>query len=392
MITSAYLVYKGNKIKLRTMMGTKSKDRTLILQWFAKPSTPEEKAINIHSKVLAKRKLTDIKKQKFETGEGYDLEQRVNRSFLDFYDMIIRERESFSITHYRHAVCSKQKFENYLDELGYQGITCKMLDNQISKDYKNYLMFRAGLSRHSASKYWATFKKAVGSAMANRSIMYNPVIDIKGIPYKKFTKHKEALTKMEVEKLLKTSTEGIFKSPDSPNYIPMKEFFSTCMFIGIGVAEAQRLKWSDINVNMIDGVEKWSFNYTRVKTGTYYDNIPLSNEAVKRLKLCKKLFRGQYVFPNCKIQKNNRQYEKLREWVKRAGIDKHITPHCVRSTFISMYINNVDNADLDLMAKYVGHTDSEVTKGYLTYEDKKKRQLAESMPEIDEHRPNLQAV
>ena len=408
MITSAYLVFRQDRILLRRNWGKKSKTETLKLQWYGypkgakvskkqkmkgNPQTDEQRIINKHSFALAEAKLGKVKSDKFEKAEGFDGYRKKERNFLDYFDIIINERKYKSKTYHSHSIISKRRFVEYLTNLGYgKGISCKLIDNEFAMNYRNYLMYDCGIKRNTSDKYWRAFGDAVSKAMVNQSIMYNPIGKKAGIPVNDIV-HKECLHKDEVERLFRTSTEGIFRSPDTPNYIPTKEFFMTCMFIGISIAEAKRLKWEHIyQTTGIDGEELWTFDYTRVKTKKEYRDIPLSPQAIKQLKAVKKLFNSEYVFPNLNLQKNIREYEKLAKWVKRAGIDKHITPHCVRSTFISLYMNNNKNADMNLLAKYVGHTNTKITDGYYTIENKKMRELAESMPNIIDDTPVLKAV
>jgi|TARA_B100002003_G_scaffold158421_1_gene147032 integrase len=408
MITSAYLIFRHKKILLRRNWGKKSKTETLKLQWYGypkgvkvskeqkmkgNPQTKDERAINKNSLILAKSKLSKVIREKFEEAEGLDGYRKKERNFLDYFDSIINERKYKSKTYHSHSTIGKRRFEEYLNTLGYEkGIPCKFIDNEFAMNYRTHLMHNCNIKRNTSDKYWRAFGDAVDKAMVNQSILYNPIGKKAGIPVDD-VKHKECLHKDEVERLLRTSTEGIFRSPDSPNYIPTKEFFRTCMFIGISVAEAKRLKWEHIYQTVgIDGVEKWTFDYTRVKTGKPYKTIPLSTQAIKVLKAVKKLFNSEYVFPNFNIERNAREYEKLRKWVKRAGIDKHITPHCVRSTFISLYMNNNEKADMNLLAKYVGHTNTKITDNYYTITKDKMEELANSMPDINDDTPVLKAV
>ena len=56
--------------------------------------------------------------------------------------------------------------------------------------------------------------------------------------------------------------------------------------------------------------------------------------------------------------------------IAKAGIDKHITPHCGRHTFATLSINN--DIDIYTLSKYLGHSDVKVTQIYAKLIDKKK--------------------
>ena len=377
------------------MEGKKSKDETL-LDWIHNPKTDIERKINKENWLLALQIKTIRHAEMIKRNEGIDYIDNCKKPFLPFYDKIIERRQFKSKAYQEQAVYAKRAFEAYLKHSGRSNIICKEIDNDFSEDFQMFLMYRyktstgKKLKDNTLHKYWSVYKKCIKKAMASRYIMYNPIEDLPPIEIKD-VKHKEALTIEEIKVLFNTPSDDIFKEKKKTEYIPTREFFMTCCFIGISIAEAKRLKWSDFKITNENGIEKWSFYYKRVKTKKEHGYRPVPMQCIKRLKQLKKKFNSDYVFPNLKITANNREYQKLLKWVRRAGIDKHITPHCVRSTFISLLANHAGEASLDMIAHFVGHTDKKVTKTYMTTTNSTDRMIVEKIPNWEEE-PSLKVV
>ena len=397
MITSMYLVKRRKKIILRTMEGKKSKDETL-LDWIESPKTKVQREQNKINWELAQRIRTVRFADATKKAEGLDYIDNCKAPFLPFFDIVIEDRKYDSPTYQGQAIYAKKAFEAYLKRVGRGNIICREIDKQFAKKYRTFLIHEykttAGkkLKDNTLHQYWKVFEKCVKEAMSERHIMYNPLHTLKGISIKDVT-HKAALTIEEIRVLFNTPSDDIFKEDKKTEYIPTREFFMTCCFIGISIAEAKQLKWSHFRITNIKGKEKWEFYFKRVKTRKEHGWRPVPMQCIKRLKLLKQKFNSDYVFPNLKITSNNREYEKLKRWVARAGIEKHITPHCVRSTYISLVANAHGNADvLDMIAEIVGHSDKKITqKMYLNIGDSTMRNIVEKIPNWEDE-PNLKVV
>ncbi len=65
---------------------------------------------------------------------------------------------------------------------------------------------------------------------------------------------------------------------------------------------------------------------------------------------------------------------KLREWVMKAGITKHITFHCARHTYATLQLNL--GTDIYTVSKMLGHRHLKTTEVYAKVIDKKKQEAA----------------
>ena len=71
----------------------------------------------------------------------------------------------------------------------------------------------------------------------------------------------------------------------------------------------------------------------------------------------------------------------LKRWVKRAGIEKHISWHCARHSFAVNILNN--GANIKTVASLLGHSGLKHTEKYTRAIDKLKEDAINSLPQID---------
>jgi site-specific recombinase XerD len=70
----------------------------------------------------------------------------------------------------------------------------------------------------------------------------------------------------------------------------------------------------------------------------------------------------------------------LGHWVKRAGIEKHITWHCGRHTFATLVLEG--GASVPVVASLLGHSSIQMTQKYTRARDAAKKAAMESLPKI----------
>ena len=70
----------------------------------------------------------------------------------------------------------------------------------------------------------------------------------------------------------------------------------------------------------------------------------------------------------------------LRRWVKRAGINKHISQHCARHSFAVNILNN--GANIKTVASLLGHSGLKYPEKYTRAVDKLKEEAINSLPEL----------
>ena len=73
-------------------------------------------------------------------------------------------------------------------------------------------------------------------------------------------------------------------------------------------------------------------------------------------------------------------YKSVKRWVKRAGIDKHMSWHCARHSFAVNILNNGTN--IKTIASLLGHSGLKHTEKYTRAVDKLKEEAINSLSEL----------
>ena len=71
----------------------------------------------------------------------------------------------------------------------------------------------------------------------------------------------------------------------------------------------------------------------------------------------------------------------VKRWVKRAGIDKHISWHCARHSFAVNILNN--GSSIKTVASLLGHSGLKHTEKYTRAVDKLKEDAINSLPALN---------
>lgn len=102
-------------------------------------------------------------------------------------------------------------------------------------------------------------------------------------------------------------------------------------------------------------------------------SLPITEEAME---LCGtpgkgQVFKGFKGFTYALVQKE------LDNWIKDAGIEKHITFHCSRHTYATLLLSS--GADIYVVSKMLTHKNVGTTQIYTEVMDKDKRKAAEGL-------------
>ena len=71
----------------------------------------------------------------------------------------------------------------------------------------------------------------------------------------------------------------------------------------------------------------------------------------------------------------------LKRWVKRAGINKHISWHCARHSFATNLLSN--GANIKTVASLLGHSGLKYTEKYTRAVDSLKQEAINSLPQFN---------
>ena len=269
----------------------------------------------------------DANKEKIAQAEAIRSERElaIIRGQYDFLDKTKLKMDF--LAYFKTKLDTKdQKWIRVYDHFSnYCGGVCKMGDITVPfcEGFREYLLNAKQLkhpdkqlAQNSAAGYWSTFRGFLKIAYQEKLLQENVNDYLETIDA--VDGRREFLTLEEVRQLAATPCD----TPDLKN----ASLFS-CL-TGLRISDILALNWSNI-VKATDG--GWCIRIKTEKTDTEA-TLPLSQEAYE---LCGKPGTG-LVFKNLKRHYTQKP---LQDWLKDAGITKHITFHCFRHTFATLQVN-----------------------------------------------------
>jgi integrase len=241
-----------------------------------------------------------------------------------------------------------ETLQTYLksETLPFSKVTQELVDN-----YREWLLNRYQ-SQMSASLRFGFFCQGLKKADKENRIKR---VYYKTIPLKPFKK-KDVLTEDDLNKLLAIPYEG----PGNRQY--RKMFLFECL-TGVSYSDLKRLEWKQIYSKTINikGEEQkiTQLSYVRFKTKEEV-TICLTDEVLTLLGERKGDNDRIFPFVTC----NGTYNYHIEDFVKEAGISKHITSHCGRATAI---IRVIESKDIYHAKNQVGHKNIESTLKYAQF-------------------------
>lgn len=386
---SLYLEFYFGKVEATSKNGTtyqKNDRRNEILGlylWQA-PRTPLERQQNKETLEIAKRIRFERGQELLERAEGYRLKKdkdidflawmwayyeaytkadkrHIKRAYNCFVDYLIDPDDKFT----SKPDWTKEEREKAAKEKAKRTRGLKIKPQQLTKDmitgFIEYLQKR--FKGEGAHTLYARFKKIIKAAVEDDIIRKNPcsgvVIKIDSNALKK-----DVLSIDEVQRLIATHYEG-----ESTN---IRRAFIFCLYSGLRWCDVKDLTFA--NVDYSNRLLRFEQAKTKGHSSTSGVVIPLNDGL---LDLIGKGERDALIFP---LPSHTMCLKALRHWVKRAGIDKHITWHCARHSFAVNILNN--GANIKTVASLLGHSGLKHTEKYTRAVDSLKEAAINSLPEL----------
>lgn len=142
----------------------------------------------------------------------------------------------------------------------------------------------------------------------------------------------------------------------------IKQAFLFSCFCGLRISDVEALTWGMISKDKGEYVCNIVMKKTREQL-----YLPLSKEAVKWMPERGNAKDTDIIFA---LPSDSCVYKHLQQWVKAAGITKHVSFHVSRHTFATMMISL--GSDLYTVSKLLGHTNIKVTEVYAKLVNEKK--------------------
>ena len=165
------------------------------------------------------------------------------------------------------------------------------------------------------------------------------------------------LSGKEIDRLLSKPDTNCFKGARD------KAMLEVLYASGIRVSELINLKTENINLNM---------GYINCGTNGKTRVIPLHDDAIESIKFYlinykKNLKKSKYLFVNYEGNPISRQgfWKIIKDYAKKAKINKEITPNTIRHSFAAHLVQN--GADLKSIQEMLGHSDISTTQIYNSF-------------------------
>lgn len=215
-------------------------------------------------------------------------------------------------------------------------------------------MQKEGRADSTISRCIASVRALYAYLIIRGSVRENPAVGIK-LP-KQERKLPEILSKGEVDALLGGLSEN------NPKEIRDKAMLEIMYASGIKVSELISLRITDVDTD---------FGYLKCIHGTDVRIVPLGRPAIIAVKNYLAVSRPlmanedeQTLFVNYTGSAMTRQgfWKLVKEYARKAGIEKDITPHTLRHSFAAHLLEN--GADLVSIQEMLGHKDISSTQMY----------------------------
>ena len=302
------------------------------------------KEVNIQIESLRAERM----KQFFSGDIDIALEKRKlkNQDFIEFFSNYINNYKQKDVRVMRATLKHFIKFNP-------PPLSAKDVDEKLCRSFKDYL--KEQLNRESQNSYFSRFKKVLTEAVREKVFIVNPAIDIKNTQGGSIPK--EILSIEDIQKLVNAECGNL----------EVKRAFLFACYTGLRFCDIEALKWKNIKGSIMV--------VNQLKTERQV-SVNLNQVAVKLLGEANKAEENVFRLPS-----STGTNKVIAYWVKRAGIDKHITFHCARHSFgtnLMMYGGNIST-----VASLLGHTSWKHTQKYVRAVESLKEEAVNKLPSLN---------
>ena len=359
------VLYETGKMMGKPKVHIKHNRRKENLQLYliAKPRTPAERQQNKETLELAAKIRAEREQQFKESMLGYRLKKDRNINFLDYYQAYI---DSYTKKDLRMIKIALNRFKDFLKEyypLYEFSIKPDLITKEMVERFVEYLQSRS--VGEGAKSIYQRFKKVMRYAIDHEVMLKDPC---KGVVCKVDEQilRKDVLSMDEIQSLIQCHYDN-----ESPN---VRRAFIFCLYCGLRFCDLKDLTYK--NIDYTNRLLKFEQNKTKGHSAHSGVVIPLNDGLLSLVgeppdDLNTSIFNLPSYESCCKS---------VKRWVKRAGINKHISWHCARHSFAVNILNN--GANIKTVASLLGHSGLKHTEKYTRAVDKLKSEAINSLPEL----------
>ena len=354
-------INQGNKIKIRPKKTKSGYSMYLDLfshgnrqrEWLkTKLSGKESDWEQDKERILYAKYLRNEKeKTMYQVKHNFKLVDKSNEIlFIDYYYKIIDTKGESTISRWKTSI---KWFKRFLKEYGYnEMLTLAEVEREkkISSDYAEFLT-KQTFKRITANGYLKTYSALLNHAIRDELIVRNPAKHI-SIDFEE--SKKDFLTLAELNRLEDT---------ECPRRQIRNAFLFSC-YTGLRLSDVINIKFSDIEeITSINVKDFTKFDVTnkqiniRMKKTKKFVIVPVIGNAMRIIEEQQKVQKGDHIFT---VPHKSWLGNKLKIWFAKAGIEKNITFHSSRHTFVSLLISS--GVDIYIISKLCGHSSVLITE------------------------------
>ena len=340
----------------------------LNLYLVANPKTPFDKTQNKETLQLAKKIRFEREQELLENRDGYRLKKDRQIDFLQYFQTYI---DTYTKKDVRMLKIALQRFKDFLNDTPeYRRFAKGLKPEQMSKDmmiaFAEYLQSRS--VGEGAKSIYQRFKKVIKYAIDHDDMTKNPCTGV-SIKIDDQILRKDVLSLDEEKALIATHYEG-----ENPN---IRRAFIMCLYCGLRFCDVKDLTFA--NVDYSNRLLKFEQNKTKGHSANSGVVIPLNDGLLKLIgEPTDEQGKDSLIFPLPSYEMCSKA---VKRWVKRAGIEKHISWHCARHSFAVNILNNGEN--IKTVASLLGHSGLKHTEKYTRAVDELKQKAINSLPTLD---------
>jgi len=335
--------------------------KTLDLTLYVKPKTQAQKQENKQNLELAE-KIRIQRQNEFNTNtHGFRNENKLKYNFLEYFNKLTEERFN-SKNNYGNWDSVYKHLQKYCSP----STQFRDIDVDFVRGFKSYLQNDAktksniGLSKNTQSSYFNKFRASINQAVKDKIIVDNPIQAVTSI--KAETPAREYLTWDELNRLSKVDCK----------YPVLKKAFIFSCLTGLRWSDVQKMTWGEVRES--EGELRVIFKQKKTSDTEYLDISPQARDLMgKRREINERVFEG--------LRYSVTYNTALLRWCHNAGIYKHITFHCSRHTNAVLLLEM--GADIYTVSKRLGHQELRTTEIYAKIIDKKMKEAANIIPELE---------
>lgn len=323
-----------------------------------KARTPIEKESNNRALELAKNIRLERETQLTYSTYGKVVPTKTKVTFFAFAENYRDNYQKKDIKMIKGAV---ERFRDFLTEqrphLNKKSLKISQIDKVMMTDFVSYLESRS--TGEGAHGYYQRFKKIIKRAVDEEIIHKSPAEGIRCKTAEGL--RKDILTNEEIIQLAKTPCQNS----------ELKRAFLFCCSTGLRFIDVNALHYKDIDFSS----KKMTIDQLKTSKNVTIDLNPTALKMIGEPQSP-----DNYVFelPTC-----NGTNKTLGAWVKRAGIDKHITWHCARHSFAVNLLTSNERPDIKTVSSTLGHSSLKHTEKYTRVVDELKKKAVNALPEYE---------